>query len=696
MNLLGYIKVASKPVLVYPASLKDCDMKETTKYKVISTPVNWIYEPSVSSSKLLKNFQSHKMTIEELSSLAGLSPTLRGRMKTAEGGQSGGLLYQITGPYKPYEFLKPILSCSPKTQKARGYKALLSTTVGVYLKRPSNYSLLISPSFSLDALNINLSIHDWLKKHGALASYTAGQQAKGFMARPCPSVPRHGFVESRQVFTSGDLKQVIEETRMADPRGEVLVVPWIHATYSSIITDNVVTVGPSNNGATAGIGSVSLPCVSNIRQLLDASTSSFEVESGYSVLPSHYAGLRPKTREPFIEMVQERLVQVRYGPKVSAAPTWAPTPSVFTHAVWEPSQNTLNDFAQFESLLDEKWKVHNLGCVLYLPHGTLTSHAAVQAICKGMPVVTGREVPRPIAGETYRFLGQTRKPFDPAVSKSAHYIGIHAGATATLGNELRYTRGLLWSIGVIQGTATHLHDTNVQKAVLMAAGIILRYGLAACFGEHRHFNDRGPGIGNNATNPVGPIGNSLSYPVGYTQGSFYYNRLSIHTESLEVDLRVPAQMYRILALIEAARSDFAMDDWSGGYGGKKWEACAIATKELLLAWMRVALQQHVYPSPCETTESNTAMSIRRVVQTANTLITVSHNGGKCLTKFVSPFDLINITVAPGLYVAQDLLQYILSRTPKDCTESPWNSATTETQEYNNTLTDSAEEDEDDE
>ena len=47
------------------------------------------------------------------------------------------------------------------------------------------------------------------------------------MARPCPIRPRHGFVESRQVHSVEEVNQVLSETLVADPKGEVILMPFL-------------------------------------------------------------------------------------------------------------------------------------------------------------------------------------------------------------------------------------------------------------------------------------------------------------------------------------------------------------------------------------------------------------------------------------------------------------------------------------
>jgi hypothetical protein len=84
-------------------------------------------------------------------------------------------------------------------------------------------------------------------------------------ARPCPKVPRHGFVESRLGKNQVELLQVFGEARSADPEAEVLTMPQLTGRYSGIATNVGVTWGLGHEGATAGKEPLwNVPCASGL------------------------------------------------------------------------------------------------------------------------------------------------------------------------------------------------------------------------------------------------------------------------------------------------------------------------------------------------------------------------------------------------------------------------------------------------
>src|ERR1035437_7070023 len=77
-------------------------------------------------------------------------------------------------------------------------------------------------------------------------------------ARPCPKRPRHGFVDSKVVNNPEEAAELIQKTLEIDPDGEVLFAPILDATYSAIWTPGLISIGPGNDGATAGKNSFAL------------------------------------------------------------------------------------------------------------------------------------------------------------------------------------------------------------------------------------------------------------------------------------------------------------------------------------------------------------------------------------------------------------------------------------------------------
>ena len=126
------------------------------------------------------------------------------------------------------------MSQTPRTQKAKGVFALARHGL-------SRMPFLISKDADFDDLDNGI----WHPKT---------------FARPCPMRPRHGFVESRIVATKEECRAVWEETKAADPRGELLLMPYINAAQSAVVTPAAVVIGKGHDGATSGAaGCITLP-----------------------------------------------------------------------------------------------------------------------------------------------------------------------------------------------------------------------------------------------------------------------------------------------------------------------------------------------------------------------------------------------------------------------------------------------------
>ena len=154
-----------------------------------------------------------------------------------------------------------------------------------------------------------------------IAAYTSEQfmdlrndaYGRKLFARPCPTTPRHGFVDSRQVRTYSELVQVWEETMLADPKGEVILMPFVAAKWSAVVTEMSMAIGPAHDGATAGHKS----------RILALAGLSIDWAKDYVL----------EGEVPYIETVStvsedgyliNKLVQVRSGPPTKPPGDWVP------------------------------------------------------------------------------------------------------------------------------------------------------------------------------------------------------------------------------------------------------------------------------------------------------------------------------------------------------------------------------------
>jgi hypothetical protein len=84
---------------------------------------------------------------------------------------------------------------------------------------------------------------------------------KKIFARPCPKVPRHGFVDSRVISNKEELKSLYKEVLKEDPQGEIVLTNFLdNAVCNAVLTTGgTISIGPGHNGATAGKNSFSFP-----------------------------------------------------------------------------------------------------------------------------------------------------------------------------------------------------------------------------------------------------------------------------------------------------------------------------------------------------------------------------------------------------------------------------------------------------
>ena len=565
-----------------------------------------------------------------------------------------------------------------QTQKARGLKGLIANNTGYehngFTDTFAQYAWMKCNSDVLEDYADNMSM-------GSLLATEAGIYSNGaqIMARPCPTVPRHGFVESRIVKTVGDVKQICKETLLADPRGELILMPFLEsAKFSSVLTNQGLSIGSGHDGATSGKDAILIPCVSDIVSWIDNQLGDIKltVNGQYRQLSrSRYIGYtKDPKRQPYLELVGSSIVQARYGPSAGVGATsyhpegktWA----VFDD-IWEPSMVLLADFSLFEQTIKEKVltaKKCQRSLVLYLPTGTLSCHAAVQAICHGVAVVTGPNAPTPY--KRVYFGARNAETYSIASVMIAAQEGFELGLKTELDTYKR-SGGITWAAAVIQGMASVGTTPQSTKFLTAATVILLRAGLAACFAEHRHW--RYFGSNGESQTPVGPVTKTLKSPLSskHTPSS----RSAYYQTTFKVGFLKDKTLYELLGKVQAIESDFNEKLWSSSIGGQAWGKCTLAVKQLLVAYMRFKTCAQSSKAVTYCTVKPDGMireELLACVAECNSLLTVSHNNGKCLTKFVSKKILSGVTQAPGIYLMHPLTYEVLRATatiPNDDTQS---------------------------
>lgn len=415
----------------------------------------------------------------------------------------------------------------------------------------------------------NKTFHKMLDKYGVL------------FARPCPVAPRHGFVDSRKVKNYDELLSVLAETKKSDSQGEVLLMPFIKASYNIVHANGVVTIGQGNDGATSGMDTIKIPTANEL--------------PFFPLNPEkHESMLRAATitDAPYIEAVCDSLstklyyTQLRNGPKVDCKGNDFIPKKITVKKVIVPDTKDL-----------ERWELDCLeyakieGLIVCHVGGAISSHFGVHCIINNIPYITSFE---PKIGDVLTPT-QSQRRLEP--DYNAFFEGFKKGENLPiLGNE--YTRNM-------QFILSSLHNipfaTSEETQYLGAAiALLLRFGIAACWGEVRHY-------------------------YGVKRVTIEGSRDMVYKKAFK-DFKSHLEKMPLIEYV------FIKGDWSSSYGGKKWANC---TEQTIKLWNNV----------CRLYRKKTAANYKRLLNQFNSVINCIHNGGWWLNKYTSKevFDMASIS-----------------------------------------------------
>lgn len=398
---------------------------------------------------------------------------------------------------------------TPRSQKAKGYQAIFAKSEGegvYYWKVPAAF--LIQSDQDLEEF-ISRSDSIYYK-----------------FARPCPTVPRHGFVDSRRFSHDVELRGIWRDTLAADPNGEMLIMEAIDAECSAIYSPGGMFYGPGNDGATAGIDSHSV------------------------FLPTHEANpdllARAGIKEgdsPYFELVwpkgdnKPKLVQLRGGPKIESAVDYIPydisaiSKIVIAKGVGLEWEDEIARQAQTPEALQRQLVVYDSG-------GNQASHYAAHCKVHNIPYVASfePEIGMPISCNIDKDLQEDAFDIDRVM------LGLHTGIEVDV--PMRgAVNAMLLGLHTF-GSNVHIHSRDFNLGV--AAAICMRLGSAASLGEYRHH------MKNNSLN------RAQIFDKVWDNFFLHQKRMTIATRS------------------------FFNSRWRSGYGGPKWGECAINSVYLWL------------------------------------------------------------------------------------------------------------------
>ncbi len=399
-----------------------------------------------------------------------------------------------------------------RTQKARGILALENVIDGAN-RQPSAVVQLPMIESDLTALDVTL------RRHGKL------------FARPCPTTPRHGFVDSRPVFSREDALALETEVLAADPNGEMVFMPYVESSLSAVMTPQACAIGEGNDGATQGRNAITLPIA-------------YVAVSNYL---TRTAGIKNCIYFEAVQSSDSRVYVVQARDGVVSSPVngdYIPVNTVVTEVV-----HASGDALQFE----ERIKNAQAGTVLYHPKGSMLSHYSQHAALRSMPIIFGTE--EPIIGTELRANVTVQ-----SVKVDAMLEGIERGMESDLQFNSLQKKLCATALSVIHNASALLQDSNGAYLVGFYSAVLLRLAYAACIGEYRHKSKAG-----------------LSRET-------VYNRC----------LHSFAGFLKARSKMQKALHSFRFAYWKSGYGGEKWAICsdsAIALERALVAVVRKPSEQ---------------------------------------------------------------------------------------------------------
>lgn len=454
-------------------------------------------------------------------------------------------------------------------------------------------------------------------------------------ARPAPTTPEHGFVDSRPINSLEELNELWDETIKHDPNGEIILMPFLDkATSSGITTPTTISVGPNNDGAT-GAGS---PLILNY--------NSHPKGWGKLIEDSNI----PEDKDPYIETVHNRggntfeepwssvytieneaygstsLVQCRAGEKIAAASDDYVPEDVYVTKIVKPTGN--EDFITWRNMVSKFEK----GTVVIHPEGGLHTHWGVNTKEHGFTYIT-QPILEYTVGNT--ILSSHYKPSTFQHDNASFKEGVAYALRDTdfpylnwfsknwLNRNPLKTTYLEAAALMLFAFHNHQHQTPERGSRLLGLGIgyCIRLLQILCIAEYRH---------------------SPSFK--YTSGKSKPSRAKVYKD------RWPA-FSKNQHKVDIAYRNFRDAKWPGSFGGSKW--MRIARYQILLYDLCCELfrredgvSNNKLANPA-LSSLNKSELMKNISNKFNETINVAHNCGWVFDKF-APEKLFNHAASRSL------------------------------------------------
>lgn len=474
-----------------------------------------------------------------------------------------------------------------KTQKAKGIKRGIPYLLGTHLK-------------SHAAAFIKEVPHKFVGTKDAITMLYPYDFP--MFARPCPKTPKHGFVESRVVFNTDELKALWDQVKTHDPDGEIVLGPHLKKVkYNAIyVSSGTMSIGKGNDGATGGKNSISFPVApEKYKKKL------YEL-SGIGSKDSIYLEAVLNNESPW--HTRWDLVQVRGGPAINTVADDYIPKKCHVDCVETPSE----DLVEWET----KVKTFKPGTVVYGSGHTLASHAAVHCILHKIPFITTFQ---PKVGDILAPTeNRKRKVY---IKRSDFKLGVAAANKFCISSKVSDMRSmLLFSLSVLHNWA-YLKQSNNAGWLMGAASVVFaRICTALALGENRHAKSKSSSSRDNIYKTT------LKANDSYTK------------------------------LPEAMRN-FYHRDWASAFGGIPWATCT---------WYSCNLWNKIIKSHNKSGRNLSDEEIADIMSVMNRTTNLAHNGGWWFNKVASKEDMDLAADHPGFaaFCASDIYMEIHDKLKK--------------------------------
>lgn len=427
-------------------------------------------------------------------------------------------------------------------------------------------------------------------------------------ARPCPTTPKHGFLESRVVYGFSELVKMYDQVLKHDENGEILVMPFVtDLDYTGTCTSAVLTpysfvYSNGNAGATSGKDIVfyfKYVCIES---------SSYFLNSLNLPTTLNKMGIKGV---PYIELVYPyssqfngQVVQIRDGAKPPLSNNFIPENctiagvQVIPKALKHMGNETVGffseeemDLIEWDKLTDsikEKNEMYkstgsNSRIVVHMPGKTSTCHYAVHCLSKGIPFICDSKEPEVgtiLAPDNDTAIGKWVDISDTVYTSYKIYkdrrlvqsLITHAVRVApdipkfSVAYQRKAATFITASLFVAHNVINM--DSRESHVRLFTSSVMgyVHIATAIMGGELRHMAKRCKGKPKRVTkSPKIPKFWGTFKPTNRDHVQFRYLTKDWN------DLR---------SILGTMITDFNHEGWQGGFGGKKWANCAQSVLDL--------------------------------------------------------------------------------------------------------------------